>query len=179
MTKFVSARLHLILVILSLSFVYIMGVTNLKTDPIENDEFRTLNHIEPVWLATAHSIPETVQSVASQSPQHGPLYFLILNVWHKLVGSDLFSLRLLSLLFALLSVAMLYRVAALTGMKKEAGVAALALAFLTFYAYYSRNLRMYTLLTFASACVIWAYWQIVGRNSQSRLHWLSSLCQLR
>ena len=153
--------------------MFVIGVSNLKTDPIENDEFRTLNHIEPVWLTTTRTVPETIQSVASLSPQHGPLYFVILNVWHKLAGADLFSLRLLSTYFGLLSIAMTYRLAAVMGKKDYASAAAVALAFIAFYAFFTHYLRMYTLLSIICGWTVWSYWLVVRKPSVSRWIWIS------
>ena len=154
-------------------FAFAVGVLNLKSDPIENDEFRTLNHIEPVWLSETRSIPETIQSVAALSPQHGPLYFIILNVWHKLVGSDLFSLRFLSTLFGILTIATLYRLASITGRREDGATAAIALSFLAFYLFHVHYLRMYTLLTLVCGWVLLSYWTAAQKRSLSKRAWLS------
>ncbi len=172
MLKNINTHIHPFIALICLFFVFVMGVSNLKTDPIENDEFRTLNHIEPVWLTTTRTVQETVQSVASLSPQHGPLYFVVLNVWHKLAGSDLFSLRLLSTFLGVLSIAMLYRLATITGRRDDGAAAALALSFLAFYSFHVHYLRMYTLLSFACAVVIWSYWAVRFGRSQSRWTWI-------
>lgn len=161
-------RISSVITLFCLLFVFAVGVTNLKVDPIENDEFRTLNHIEPVWLTEARTIPETIQSVAILSPQHGPFYFVIMNAWHKLVGSDLFSLRLLSTFFGILSIATVYRLSMITGERQNAAAAALALSFLAFYVFHFHYLRMYTLLTLACGWLLHSYWSASLAGSQSK-----------
>ena len=164
-----SSKLSALATLFCLCFVFAYGVANLKTDPIRNDEFRTLNHVEPVWLTHSRTISETIQSVAILSPQHGPLYFLILNVWHKLAGSDLFSLRLLSVLFGVMSIAMIYRLALIFGKRGDAAAAAWVLSFLAFYTFFVQYLRMYSLLLFATGLALWSYW--IVRRSKSQRPW--------
>ncbi len=155
-----------------LFFVFASGVLNLKSDPIENDEIRTLNHIEPVWHSETRTIAETIQSVSILSPQHGPLYFVILNAWHMVAGSDLFTLRLLSTFFGVLTVAMTYRLGR-TSKRGEVGVAAaIVLSFLALYMFYVHHLRMYALMSLASCCALWSYWMVRRINRPERLHWL-------
>ena len=161
-------KISSVITLFCLFFVFAVGVTNLKVDPIENDEFRTLNHIEPVWLTETRTIPETIQSVAILSPQHGPFYFVIMNAWHKLVGSDLFSLRLLSTFFGILSIATVYRLSMITGERQNAAAAALALSFLAFYVFHFHYLRMYTLLTLACGWLLYSYWSASLAGSQSK-----------
>lgn len=173
MPKQVTTPIYYLLALICVVFVFSVGVANLKTDPIENDEFRTLNHIEPVWLSQTRTIPETIKSVSLLSPQHGPLYFIILNVWRKLVGSDLFSLRFLSTLFGVLSIAMVYRLAIITGKRQDGITAALALSFLAFYVFHVHYLRMYTLLTLACGYVLYSYWSLSQARSASRWNWIS------
>lgn len=170
MTTSISMNRNSVAALVAIFFLFAAAVTNLKNYPIENDEFRTLNHIEPVWLTQARTIPETIHSVRSLSPQHGAVYFLVLNVWHKMVGSDLFSLRLLSTFFGVLTIATVHRLANVTGRRSDGPAAALALSFLAFYMFHVQYLRMYTLLSFISAGALWSYW--VASHSRSRRGWI-------
>ena len=175
MTRSKNTTVNVACTLICVFFVFTVGITNLKSDPIENDEFRTLNHIEPVWLSEVRTIPETIRSVAALSPQHGPLYFVALNVWHKLAGSDLFALRLLSTFFGVLSISIVYRLAMVTGNRDDGIAAAVALAFLAFYMFHVHYLRMYTLLSFASGWALWSYWNVTTRRSLPRWRWISLL----
>ena len=167
MNSTVGKRPCFLVALFGLFFVFAYGVGNLKTNAIENDEFRTLNHIEPVWLGQARSLPETLHSVSILSPQHGPAYFLLLNVWHKLVGSDLFSLRLLSVIFCVLAVAVLYQVALISKSPHSACAAVIVMSFLAFYVHFATNMRMYTLVATVSGWVIWSYWKALRSLSPS------------
>ena len=173
MNKTIATRCCTAVALLCLFFVFSYGVGNLKTYPIENDEFRTLNHIEPVWLEQARSLPDSIRSVASLSPQHGPVYFLFLNVWHKLVGADLFSLRLLSVYFGVLSIAALYQVALISKSHEIACAAVMAMSFLAFYIHFSHNMRMYTLVAAVSGWVIWSYWKALRSQAPGSRIWTS------
>ncbi len=170
MARSISMYRNSLATLVAVFSLFAAAVTNLKTFPIENDEFRTLNHIDPVWLTQARAIPETIYSVRSLSPQHGPVYFLVLNVWRGLVGSDLFSLRLLSTFFGVLTIAGVQRLATLTGRRGDGAAAALALSFLAFYMFHVQYLRMYTLLTFICAGALWSYW--VASHARSRRGWI-------
>ncbi len=172
MQKQVNLPIHPSLALICVFFLFAVGVANLKSDPIENDEFRTLNHIEPVWSTEIRTIPETIQSVATLSPQHGPFYFVVLNAWHKLAGFDLFSLRLLSIYFGVLSIAIVYRLAMITGKRDDGAAAVLALSFLAFYMFHVHYLRMYSLLSLACGWTLWSYWIVSRRQSPGRWSWI-------
>lgn len=153
---------------------FAMGSARLKVFPIGNDEFNSLSHVQDPEKGTRYDFGGTVQSVTERSQQHGPLYFLMLNVWRNLVGADLFVLRALSLFFGLLTVAATFLLAALCR-GRQLGLAALLITtFLAYHLFYSHTARMYTLLPLFAAWVIWSYWR-VSNESQSvpRWRWLS------
>lgn len=145
-----------------LFFVYFMGVNNLKNVPLANhDENRTLIHVLSPFLDSPQSLQATIASVANHSEQHGPMYFVLLNVWSRLTGDDLFTLRLLSTYFGLLTIAMVYRLAMLSrdGHLGLAAVFMLALNWL--FLFYTRELRMYTLLPAITSLIVWSYWRLI------------------
>lgn len=141
-------------------FVWFMGVNGLTRVPLAtHDEARTLVHVFGHSLDMPQPLYLTAASVADESAQHGPLYFLLLNVWAGLAGADLFTLRLLSVYFAVLSLAAVCLLAGMTrsGRVSSAAVAILALNWL--FIFYARELRMYTLLPGLVAWNIWCYWR--------------------
>ena len=80
---------------------------------------------------------------------HPPLYYLILRVWTSFAGNSLSSLRLLSIIFGVLTVWAGYLVAKTAfGSKRLALVAAFMLAANPFQIQYALEARMYTLGTF-------------------------------
>ena len=139
------------------AFVLCGGCHNLKRFPIGNDEYNSWNRILDSASGTRYSLGRTVADVIAESPQHGPAYFIALNVWQALGGSDLFTLRLLSVYFGLLAVAVTYRLAASVG-NQELGLTAFFIAaFLAYILYYSHLARMYTLLPLTSGLLLWSY----------------------
>ena len=171
---------QLALVIACLIFVYFMAVNGLKGVPLANhDELRTLTHIFGGSISTPQSLQATVANVAQHSEQHGPLYFILLNVWATFTGGSLLFLRLLSTFFALLSLAATYRLAWLTRERHLALAAVFILTINWLFLFYARELRMYTLLPCLVAWIVWSYWRLIetfGRISWRT--WLSSCHQL-
>ncbi len=107
-----------------------------------------------VWLAN-HSLVDILQWVA-RIDQHPPLYYLLLHYWMALVGDSPYSIRLLSVLFGVATIPIIYLIG-----KRMSGVvmgliAAVFLAFSPYHIYYAQETRMYTLLTFNAAVAIYA-----------------------
>ncbi len=171
-------KIELAIAVLCLLTFFSMAVGNMKRFPIGNDEFNSWNHLHDEKYGTPYNIQETIPSVISNSEQHGPLYFVVLNLWRSLVGSDLFLLRLLSLFFGLLVIALTYRLAVSIRGRELGLIAILIISFLAFHLYYSHIARMYTLLPLISGWLLWSYWQVVHSAKVSprwaRLSLLSS-----
>lgn len=161
------------LVIACLFAAFTFAVTNLKQVPIGNDEFNSLSHVQSFAFDKFFNLAQTVQSVSERSQQHGPLYFVLLNIWQSLAGTDLFSARLFSTLFGLLAIAIAYRVALLT-VSRESGLATVfILGFLAFFLYYMHIARMYTLLAAIVGWLVWAYWKTIRwSGAVPRWQWL-------
>lgn len=153
---------HILLVAACLLAVYAIGVSNLKAEPISHSESNSQRHLFKTYLDPAYSLAETIASVSANSAQHGPLYFALLNLWEKLAGRDLFSLRLLTLFCGLLAVAFTCRLASIAGDRDIATAAAIMSAFLAFLIFYHQLVRMYSLLTLLVALVAWAYWRVAS-----------------
>ncbi len=176
MTNIAINRLTLPLSVIGLFVLFALGSANLKVFPIGNDEYNSLSHIQQPEKGTRYDLAGTVQSVIDRSQQHGPLYFLLLNVWRTFAGADLFALRLFSLLCGLLTVAATFHLAALCRDRQLGLAALLAITFLAYHLFYSHTARMYTLLPLFSVWVIWSYWKIVSAQGfVPRWRWLSLL----
>ena len=97
---------------------------------------------------TSHYSPgEVLASLQRNSANHTPLYFLLLNLWGRLVGAEVALARLPGVFCGLLSLAVVYRltrdfVAPLAGW-----LALVIMASNAFYNFYLPHARMYTLLT--------------------------------
>ena len=78
--------------------------------PPSHDEFRSLTNSG--WIFNRPYSPvEVLQSLARVSPIQTPFYFILLNAWGHLAGYDVVLGRTLTIFTALLSLAMMYRLA--------------------------------------------------------------------
>ena len=173
MSKFDGLSVSLGMAVLCLVVFFAVAVGNLTRFPIGNDEYNSWNRILDNTTGAPYSLGQTVDDVIAESAQHGPAYFILLNTWRALAGSDLFTLRLLSVYFGLLTLAVTYGLAAFVG-KRDLGQTALFIAaFLAYMLYYSHLARMYTLLPMMSGWLIWSYARVIrpGRPP-SRVVWL-------
>lgn len=162
MTEKGIQRVHILLVAACLLAVYTLGVTNLKAEPISHSEWNSQQHLFKTYLDPAYTVSETLASVSANSAQHGPLYFVLLNIWESLAGRDLFSLRLFSIFCGILSIAFTCRLASLSGNRDVSTIAAMLTAFVVFLIFYHQLVRMYSLLTLLVAVVAWAYWNAIA-----------------
>ena len=176
MTSLVKTDITRPVIVLCLLAFFAMGNANLKFFPIGNDEYNSLSHIQQPETGAIYSFEDTISSIRERSKQHSPLYFLLLNVWRTLAGADLFTLRLFSLYFGLLTVAAAYRIGSSYRGGQLGLTALLITTFLAYHLFYSHTARMYTLLPLAASWVIWSYWSIVSAaDLVPRWRWLSLL----
>ncbi len=98
---------------------------------------------------------------------HPPLYYWLLHGWVKLTGISEFSVRFLSLLIGLLTVAFTYRLAALLTTPASAILAAFFSAISPFQIYYSQETRMYALAMFLSLLSIMVFRRLLGALGRS------------
>ena len=171
-----SDNIHYLAAMLCLAFVFAIGAANLLSDPIKTADYNSWKHIGITSGEPIFSIPETINSVAALSSDHAPLYFTLLNVWAQLTGRDLVTMRVLSLLFAMLALAFTFRLALATGGKGAALDATVLTASLAYFLYFSLEVRMYSLLPMLSAWVAWAYWRVSIATARARwFHWAALL----
>lgn len=177
-----GSALHHAAILACLVLLWYAATRDLTTVPLANhDELRTLSHIFGHSIHTPLPLHDTVSNVAANSQQHGPLYFVLLNIWSRVAGSDLFVLRLLSAFAALLSLAAIYRLAAITRQRNLALAAMFIVAINALFLFYARELRMYTLLPCLAAGIAWRYWRLLeateGIDWRDWL-WLAVACAL-
>ena len=99
------------------------------------------------WTMNVISQPfrDMIQSVASDLV-HPPLYFLSLKLWIGLTNFSVFSMRLLSLIFALWALYLTYRLGVELYSEQEGLWAALMLTVSNFHLYYATEIRMYSMV---------------------------------
>lgn len=114
------------------------------------------------------SIPLIIEGTASDI--HPPLYYLLLRGWREPLGESEFSLRLLSVMAGLLTVAATMALARLLGGGTlTAGAAGLLTAVSPPLIYYSQETRMYALLgllAVLATAVLWRWLQAPAIRSR-------------
>ena len=176
MTERVAANTHRLVAMACVAIIFAIGINGLKLYPVRHADINSWKHIGITRDKPIFSVPQTLDSVAARSSDHAPLYFVLLNLWAQVTGRDVFNLRLLSLYFAVLSLAFTYRLALSTGGKGAALNAAVLTASMAFFLYYSLEARMYSLLTMLTALVAYAYWRIsISTVSARWQHWAALL----
>ncbi len=115
----------------------------------------------PLWYDEAFSVFLAEQDLASiasgtAADTMAPLYCVLLHFWLPIVGETPFAMRMLSVAFSMLVVAIVY-VVGKRGMHRAAGTwGAFFAALAPFQIYYGQELRMYSLLAFALFLFLYA-----------------------
>lgn len=143
-TRFIGL---ILLLILALGTV--LRIVNLGSDSIWLDEAYS---IQFAHLPLAPLLKET-----AVSDVHPPLYYILLHYWIKLCGDSEAGARLLSVLFGLFSILVIYLMAALLFDRATGLLSALLLALSLFHVEFAQEARMYTLLAFLSLCSLYFF----------------------
>jgi len=101
---------------------------------------------------------------------HPPLYYLIAKIWSNLFGVGEIQLRMLSVLFGVFSVIVIYKVAEKISGKAFALTTSVLLATSPLHIYYSQEARMYILETFFVLLSVFFYQKILEK--ESLMNWI-------
>ena len=123
------------------------------------------------WVIAHRPIDDIFTYVRNAVSEHPPIYYLALHTWIQPVGGSEFALRFLSVVFGVLLVPLMYRLARREfGSSVGLGVG-LAAAASPFLFVYSQEARMYTLVPLLSVLTIGACLSTV-RHDRAR-DWLA------
>jgi len=107
---------------------------------------------QSLWYDEAFSVslakmnlPQMVQATAAEDV-HPPFYYFLLHYWIIFFGTSESAVRLLSVLFGVLAIPMIYVLGRQLFNKEVGLVGALILALSSFNIYYSQETRMYSLM---------------------------------
>ena len=103
-----------------------------------------LDEAQSLWQ-TSRSFTDILTTVAGDV--HVPFYHLVLRVWRLYIGDTVGFARALSLLFYVLSIAMLYVLGTLSYGRRTALFVAFLFSISPFMNWYGNEIRMYTLFT--------------------------------
>jgi len=103
-----------------------------------------------IWYDEARSVVMSQNDLNMHSYlsifSYKPLYFLFLKLWSKIFGIGAFWLRFPSVIFAILSLMVVYLVGKEIADKKLGLIASFLLAISCFHIYHSQQVRQYTML---------------------------------
>ena len=137
-----------------------LSISQIDLYPPTVDEFYSMYNSG--WIINSPYSPiEVLQSLELNSPNHTPLYFLLLNVWGNLVGYDIVLGRAPTIFAGLLALSMIFRLTRDFVAPTAGFFALLIVSSNAFYNYFIPHVRMYPLLLFLSALVLWLYLRIV------------------
>ncbi len=142
---------------------------------------------QSIWWDEGHSIfvashPMAEIPTLPAMDVHPPAYFALLRLWSAWAGSSEFALRYLSVIFSLMTVALMWRFGAkIIGLLKDTAtsknytsplpvLAALMAALSPMYVAYAQEVRSYAMITFLAVVSTLALWKIVFAGSQSTPH---------
>lgn len=141
-----------------------LGIRQIDLYPPSVDEFYSMVNVG-FAAESPYSPLQVLESLQRNSANHTPLYFILLNVWGRLVGGEIALARVLSIFCGLLSLAMVYRLAR-NFVAPLAGLIALVVAASnTFYNFYIAYARMYTLLALLAGVTLWLYLRLAQRQT--------------
>lgn len=147
------------------SLALVLLLLQADTRGIWQDEGLTLYQIRlPYAEILANQIPVAHVMTPNTVP---PLFFLLLGTWGRLVGFDLWSLRLFSILCGLLFIFLLYRVGKRVGDARLGRIAALLAALSPVLWWYAQELRMYAFLLLPATLsfgLLWRWYQTDARG---------------
>ncbi|HZY41966.1 MAG TPA: glycosyltransferase family 39 protein [Anaerolineae bacterium] len=99
-------------------------------------------------------LPDVIRTF-SQPGFNGPLYFLLLRGWIGLAGQGEFAIRFPSLIFGVISLALIYSLGTRLFSRPIGLIAATLLAMSGYHVWYSQEAKMYTLITALALAAIY------------------------
>lgn len=134
-----------------------LRVYNLGTQSIWVDELFS--------ISTSTMNVRQIISIVAYSDLSPPLYHFLLHFWMMIFGTSETAIRLLSVLFGVLAIPMIY-LAGRQLFDKDAGlIAALILALSSFNIFYSQELRMYSLMVLLALLSMYFFLRFLQRST--------------
>ena len=152
-----------------LLLAFALGAAQLDADMLWLDELYSLSNMGV--FAHPFNAAEVIDSLATHSQNHVPLYFILGSGWARFVGWAPMPMRFLSLLFGILLIAWLYRFAADLLDQRSALLAAALLSASGFVTLYFHEIRMYTLMLCLAVIHAWLYWRLTARSKARFWEW--------
>ncbi len=126
---------------------------------------------EAVWLDEAMSLNYAgsdgffgvIKSVIENKDAHPPFYYLLLHFWQWIFGNGEVWARILSVVFGMGAVFMMYLLGFKIHGRKFAIFSSLMIALLFFPVFYSLEIRMYSLVLFLMIVSLYLLWDLIEK----------------
>ncbi len=117
------------------------------------------------------SLPDIVSGTAADTMP--PLYYFILHYWMLLFGDSLTALRLLSALFSLLALLVVFDLFRRIFTIKAGLLAAFVTAISPLQIYHAQDIRMYALLELTQVIYLWCFFSMFVKpnSNRTRISW--------
>ena len=126
---------------------------------------------QSIWWDEGHSI-QMASAELARIPTlpgmdvHPPGYFALLHQWMAVAGRSEFALRYLSLVFSMLTVALLMRFGRELAGRRVSWAAGGLAAVSPLYIAYAQEVRMYAIVTFFALASVYFQWKVFVRDSR-------------
>ena len=170
---------YLLIVAIALLIGFFASSVHLTRESIWYDEGWTLwavLDVEPVFdVAPRDSVRGLIANVREvvarvRADVHPPLYFLLFDGWTMATGDSIYAGRLFSTLWGMIGLAGIYAIGVRLFDRKTATIACVLLATSSFFIYYNREIRMYSMVLALS--VLSTYFYLVWLNRPTTLRML-------
>lgn len=136
---------------------------------------------ESLWVDEGYSVNwaesgplNVIYSVSNDV--HPPLYYIVLSCWMSFAGDSELSLRLLSAIFSILSMIMVYKITLLLTDRRTGMLASLLFALSVFQIYFSQEVRGYSMLVLLTLVSMYFFLRLPEkRKSTTILYIISSM----
>jgi len=120
------------------------------------------------WNRAVISLSELFEDLFA-TRNHMPLYFLLMRLWSD-IGTGEFILRAFSVVWGMVSIALIYSVGRLIAKQTVGLIAALLLAISPFHIWYSQEARMYSLVAASILLATWFFLHLLRKDNSA--YWL-------
>ena len=125
---------------------------------------------EAITMYFIHTM--TFQQLITELPKvqpHLPLYYLLLKAWVSVTGTEEGTVRVLSAVFSIASIPVLYALGKRLYGFQEGAIAALLLTVSPFQIYYAQEARMYSLLAFLTVASYYCFLRYLASKKNTEL----------
>ncbi len=133
----------------------------IEAESVYFDEYGSL-----VFLDDAENVLDFLSDNRTYDPAMTPAYFICQYFWYHYVSSSIVGVRLLTVLFGLLMIPLLYCFGRDLYGKTAGGVAALCLALSPVHIYYSQEIKNYELFALAALLSTYTFYRLLQHSSR-------------